>query len=303
MSNDKLLVVVVGPTAVGKTAVTIDLAKYFGGEIISSDSRQFFKEMEIGTAKPDASERATVTHHMVDSHSITENYDAGAFASDADNLLKRLFDKNDVQFMVGGSGLYIRAFCDGLDEMPETDLALRDTLNVELKVNGLDKLLDELKVVDPEYYALVDQKNPQRVVRGLEVFRSTGVPYSQFRQGENRKEHDFRILKIGLDMDRALLYERIERRMDLMIAQGLFEEAQELYPYKDNNALQTVGYKEIFDFIDGKYDKEEAIRLLKRNSRRYAKRQMTWFRRDSEIHWYKPIQMDEMISFIKSNGL
>ncbi len=290
----------VGPTAVGKTAVTIELAKHFGGEIISCDSRQFYEEMEIGTAKPSASERAAVTHHMVDSHTIKEDYDAGAFASDAEILLRDLFVRNDVQFMVGGSGLYVRAFCDGLDEMPETDPLLREKLNQELKEVGLDELLKELKEVDPVYYEQVDKKNPQRVVRGLEVCRSTDLPYSHFRQGGKRKEHSFNILKIGLDVDREKLYQRIDKRMDLMIEQGLFEEAKGLYPFRENNALQTVGYKEIFDFIDGKYDKQEAIRLLKRNSRRYAKRQMTWFKKDLDVCWFEPDQLDGMINVIES---
>ncbi|WP_420580752.1 tRNA (adenosine(37)-N6)-dimethylallyltransferase MiaA [Reichenbachiella sp.] len=300
MSDKKLLVVVVGPTAIGKTAVTISLAQHFGGEIISSDSRQFYRDMEIGTAKPDAAERAMVTHHMVDSHSIEEDYDAGAFASDAEDLLKHLFDQNDIQFMVGGSGLYVRAFCEGLDEMPETDPELRGQLNQELKAEGLENLLRELKSVDPVYFDQVDKKNPQRVVRGLEVYRSTGLPFSSFRQGVKTKKHPFHILKIGLNMDREKLYERIDQRMDLMIEQGLFEEAKKLYPFRRNNALQTVGYKEIFDYLDGKYDKEEAIRLLKRNSRRYAKRQLTWFRKDTEVQWFDSDQIDEMIQLINS---
>ncbi|MDW3210089.1 MAG: tRNA (adenosine(37)-N6)-dimethylallyltransferase MiaA [Reichenbachiella sp.] len=300
MGDDKLLVVVVGPTAVGKTAVTIALAQHFGGEIISSDSRQFYREMEIGTAKPDATERSLVAHHMVDTHSISEDYDAGAFASDVDDLLPLLFEKNKVQFMVGGSGLYVKAFCDGLDEMPETDPALREKLNHELNDKGLDKLLEELREADPVYFEQVDQKNPQRVVRGLEVYRTTGLPYSHFRQGAKTKAHSFNILKIGLEMDRATLYDRIDQRMDLMIEQGLFDEAKGLYPYRKNNALQTVGYKEIFDFIDGKYNREEAIRLLKRNSRRYAKRQLTWFRKDEEVNWFEPNQLDEMIKIIQS---
>ncbi|MEP2023294.1 MAG: tRNA (adenosine(37)-N6)-dimethylallyltransferase MiaA [Reichenbachiella sp.] len=299
MSEKNLLVVVVGATAVGKTAVTIALAEHFKGEILSSDSRQFYKEMDIGTAKPSQEELAQIPHHFVNSHSINQDYDAGAFSTDAEVLLHSLFQTNEVQFMVGGSGLYVRAFCEGLDEMPETDLSLRETLNKELEEKGLDALLDELKESDPIYYEQVDRKNPQRVVRGLEVTRSTGLPYSQFRQGGKRKEHPFKILKIGLDMDRSKLYDRIDRRMDLMIEQGLFEEAKNLYPNRSNNALQTVGYKEIFDFLDGHYDKEEAVRLLKRNSRRYAKRQMTWFKKDEEVHWFKPDQLDQMIQLIQ----
>ncbi|SMD32265.1 tRNA dimethylallyltransferase [Reichenbachiella faecimaris] len=299
MSKKDLLVVVVGPTAVGKTAITIALAQYFKGEIISSDSRQFYREMEIGTAKPSEEEMKQVPHHFVNSHSIDQDYDAGAFAQGAEELLKNLFQKNQVQFMVGGSGLYVKAFCEGLDEMPETDPVLRSELNKQLEGEGLEALLLELKNSDPVYYEQVDRKNPQRVIRGLEVTRSTGLPYSQFRRGSSKKEHAFDILKIGLEMDRAELYERIDRRMDLMIEKGLFDEAQSLYPQKNKNALQTVGYKEIFDFLEGGYEKQEAIRLLKRNSRRYAKRQMTWFRKDSEIQWFKPDQLDAIIEEIK----
>lgn len=300
MSNLNLLVVVVGPTAVGKTAVTISLAQHFKGEIISSDSRQFYKEMEIGTAKPNPEEMALVPHHFVNSHTIHQDYDAGAFASDAEALLSSLFQKNKVQFMVGGSGLYVKAFCDGLDEMPETDLKIREELNKQLETEGLGNLLEELKGADPVYYTEVDQKNPQRVIRGLEVIRSTGLPYSHFRQGGSKKEHPFQMVRIGLDMDRALLYERIDRRMDLMIEQGLFDEAKRLFPYREKNALQTVGYKEIFDYLEGRYDRGEAIRLLKRNSRRYAKRQMTWFRKDEEVQWFRPDQLNEIIQFIES---
>jgi len=300
MSRRNLLVVVVGPTAVGKTAVTIALARHFNGEIISSDSRQFYKEMELGTAKPSEEEMERIPHHFVNSHSIDQNYDAGAFAQDAEDLLLALFQKNDVQFMVGGSGLYVKAFCEGLDEMPETDRVLREQLNIELKERGLEVLLEELKQSDPIYYEQVDQKNPQRVVRGLEVTRTTGLPYSSFRQGGAKKEHPFDILKIGLEMDRAILYERIDHRMDGMIEQGLFDEAKALYPHRDNNALQTVGYKEIFEYLDGHYDIDEAERLLKRNSRRYAKRQMTWFKKDQEVNWYEPNQLGEMIEKIEA---
>lgn len=299
MSEKNLLVVVVGATAVGKTAVTIALAQHFQGQIISCDSRQFYREMEIGTAKPDKEEMAQVQHHFINSHSIDQDYDAGAFAEDAEKLLQDLFQRNKVQFMVGGSGLYVRAFCEGLDEMPETDPQLRAELNKQLEQDGLDSLLTELKSADPMYYDLVDRKNPQRIVRGLEVIRSTGMPYSHFRQGGQRKEHAFDILKIGLEMDRTMLYKRIDYRMDMMIEQGLFEEAKALYPHKDKNALQTVGYKEIFDHLDGLYDKDEAIRLLKRNSRRYAKRQMTWFKRDTEVRWFEPGQIPQIIAAVE----
>ncbi|UXX78332.1 tRNA (adenosine(37)-N6)-dimethylallyltransferase MiaA [Reichenbachiella carrageenanivorans] len=299
MSKQNLLVVVVGPTAVGKTGLTIALAQHFGGDIISCDSRQFYREMEIGTAKPSPEELAQASHHFVNTHSIHDDYDAGAFADEAECLLADLFKKQQVQFMVGGSGLYVKAFCDGLDKMPETDLVLRATLNKQLAEEGLEGLLAELQSADPVYYDQVDRKNPQRVLRGLEVIRSTGLPYSYFRQGKTTKTHAFKILKIGLEIERPVLYDRIDQRMDEMITQGLFEEAQVLYPYRHKNALHTVGYTEIFGYLEGRYDQKEAVRLLKRNSRRYAKRQMTWFKREEEIVWFKPNQLEEIINRIE----
>lgn len=298
MSHNNLLIVVVGPTAVGKTALTIDLAKAYGGEIISADSRQFYREMEIGTAKPNQQELSMVVHHFINSHSIEQDYDAGAFAEEAIQVLNRLFLSNKVQFAVGGSGLYVKALCDGFDEMPAIDPAIRIGLNQKFEQEGLEPLLDELQGLDNDFYNIVDKKNPQRIIRGLEVIRATGQPFSKFRQGNPTRNHNFEILKIGLNMDRKKLYDRIDSRMNEMIANGLFEEAKRLYPFKDKNALQTVGYKEIFDFLDGNYDEEEAIRLLKRNSRRYAKRQMTWFKKDQSIHWFGPHQIEEIKSII-----
>lgn len=299
MNDGNLLVVIAGPTAVGKTAVAIALAKRFNGEIISSDSRQFYREMDIGTAKPSAGEMSQVTHHFINSHSIDQEYDANSFSDDAEQLLEKLFLKNQVQFMVGGSGLYIKAFCHGLDEMPKADPEIRRQLNNELQANGLEALLDELRNVDPVFFEQVDQKNPQRIIRALEVIRSSGISFSSFRKGQASKIHNFNLLKIGLEMDRSVLYGRIDKRMDEMIDGGLFDEAKKLYLHREKNALQTVGYKEIFDHFDGMYDREEAIRLLKRNSRRYAKRQLTWFRRDTEILWYNPQQLDTIIERIR----
>lgn len=298
MSGRNLLVVVVGPTAVGKTSAAVTMAKHFGGEIISADSRQFYQEMEIGTAKPSVKELNEVPHHFINSHTIDEDYDAGTFATAAESLLDQLFSKNPIQFMVGGSGLYIKAFCDGLDDMPEIDPQIRESLNKVFETEGLELLLEELKYKDPIYYDMVDKHNPQRVIRGLEVIRGTKKRYSDFRLGSSSKNHAFKILKIGLEMDRPLLYERIDRRMDEMISQGLFEEAGGLYQQRKKNALQTVGYKEIFDFIAGNYDKEEAVRLLKRNSRRYAKRQMTWFKKDTAVQWYTAEQIDLILDRI-----
>lgn len=283
--KSKYLIVIVGPTAVGKTDFSLKLAKKFDTEIISADSRQFFKETEIGTAKPTHEERQQVRHHFVDSLSITDPYDVGDFEKDALILLQKLFKSVDVVVMTGGSGLYVKAVCEGLDEMPDVDPEIRMNLNSLYETAGIQILQDRLLQVDPEYYAKVDLHNPQRLIRALEVWEATGRPFSSFRIKQTKKR-PFEIIKIGLERDREKLYERIDERMDLMIAQGLFEEARQLYDQRELNALQTVGYTEIFGYLEGKYDKEEAVRLLKRNSRRYAKRQLTWFKKDSEIKWF-----------------
>ena len=283
--KSKYLIVIVGPTAVGKTDFSLKLAKKFDTEIISADSRQFFKETEIGTAKPTIEERKQVRHHFVDSLSITDPYDVGDFENDVLLLLQKLFKSVDVVVMTGGSGLYVKAVCEGLDEMPDVDLDIRMNLNRLYESAGLQILQEKLLKADPEYYANVDLQNPQRLIRALEVYEATGRPFSSFRV-KQPKNRPFEIIKIGLERDREKLYERIDERMDLMIAQGLFEEARQLYDQRELNALQTVGYTEIFGYLEGKYDKEEAIRLLKRNSRRYAKRQLTWFKKDSEIKWF-----------------
>ncbi|MCP4458481.1 MAG: tRNA (adenosine(37)-N6)-dimethylallyltransferase MiaA [Cytophagales bacterium] len=280
------LISIVGPTAVGKTAFGIELAKEFNTEIISADSRQFYREMDIGTAKPTNDELSMVPHHFVNSHSINEYYSAGVFEREVMNKLEGLFETSNKVLMVGGSGLYTKAVCEGFDEIPEVDESIRKKLNAQLEEEGLDSLLQELEEKDPMFFDQVDRLNHQRVIRALEVIRSTGRTFVEFRQKKPTVERPFENVKIGLEMDREKLYERIDNRMDRMIEVGLFEEAERLYPHRHLNALQTVGYREIFDFIDGKYDREEAVRLLKRNSRRYAKRQMTWFKADPEIKWF-----------------
>lgn len=297
----KILVSVVGPTAVGKTKFAIQLAREFNTEIISADSRQFYKEMEIGTAKPDSTELAEAKHHFINSHSITNYYNVGQFERDALILLDQLFEVHDVVIMVGGSGLFFKAIWEGFDEMPEVDLELRTVLNEQLEKEGLESLLEELKSKDPKYYEEVDRQNHQRVIRALEVIRSSGKPFSDYRKGYQAKERPFTNLKIGLEMDRPVLFDRINLRMDLMIEQGLFEEAERLIEYRTHNALQTVGYSEIYGYLDGGYDREEAIRLLKRNSRRYAKRQMTWFKRDEQIEWMQPNDLNKAIRLIYDN--
>ncbi|WP_421763009.1 tRNA (adenosine(37)-N6)-dimethylallyltransferase MiaA [Ekhidna sp.] len=298
ISNKPLLISIVGPTAVGKTALAIQLAQWLETEIISADSRQFYQEMTIGTAKPSPKELALVPHHFIDSHSIKEIYSAGAFGRDAEKKIVEIHQTKKTVIAVGGSGLYLKAIWEGFDDMPEVDLNIRKELNEELGENGLTHLLDQLKDLDPEYYEEVDKMNGQRIIRALEVIRGTGKPFSYFRRA-NTREMPYEQLKIGLNLEREKLFERINLRMDLMIKAGLFEEAKALYKHKNHNALQTVGYSEIFDFFDRAYDREEAIRLLKRNSRRYAKRQLTWFNKYDDIHWFEPDQVDEIKALIE----
>jgi tRNA dimethylallyltransferase len=292
-----LLIVVVGATAVGKTATCITLAQRLQTVILSADSRQFYKEMTIGTAKPTPAEQALVPHYFVDSHSITEEYSAGQFEKDALNLLEKLFQTHSTVILTGGSGLYIQAVTEGFDEMPEIPENLRQELNNTLETKGLGYLLSQLQQLDAVYYEQVDKANPQRVIRALEVCLATGTPYSSFRK-QSKNTRPFDVLKIGLDRDREELYARIDQRMDLMLAEGLLEEVKHLYPYRHHNALQTVGYKEIIDYLDQQYDWDECVRLLKRNSRRYAKRQLTWFRRDTEIHWLNPNDTESLWELI-----
>lgn len=295
--KNKTLLIIAGPTAVGKTDLCINLAKKFHTPIVSADSRQFFKEMNIGTAKPSKQERDIVKHYFVDNLSIMDNYDVARYEKEALTLLKSLFSTQDMAILTGGSGLYIEALTKGLDDIPAVDDAIRDALNERYKREGISFLQEKLKILDPAYFERVDTGNPQRLIRALEVSIGTGRPFSSFRK-MTKADRPFGCIKIGLERDRQELYERINSRMDDMIAEGLFEEAANLFPMRRHNALQTVGYKEIFGYLEGHYDKEEAIRLLKRNSRRYAKRQMTWFRRDREYHWFHPSQIQEIIGFI-----
>lgn len=289
--------VVAGPTAVGKTAFSIRLAQHYETEIISADSRQLYRQLNVGTAKPSADELAVVPHHFIDILSPEEDYNAGQFERDALKKLEELFDHHSVVVVAGGSGMYVQALCQGIDEMPEVPAAVRTELKERLELEGLSAILADLKRLDPLYYEEVDRQNPQRVLRAMEVCLFTGKPFSDFRRKAIVKR-PFRIIKIGLERPREELYSRIDLRMDAMIAEGLFKEAESLHPFKNLNALQTVGYKEIFDYLEGKYDKEEAVRLLKRNSRRYAKRQLTWFKKDSEYHWLHPEALQEAIDLI-----
>jgi tRNA dimethylallyltransferase len=297
--NKKTLIAITGPTAVGKTAVAIKLAQYFKTEIISADSRQIFKELKIGTAKPSPDEQAMVRHHFIDSHSITENVDAAQYGRDAQLLISELFETYDTLVLCGGSGLYIKAVCEGFDDIPEVPENFREELMDQYVRHGLEWLQNKMRELDPDHFRTIDQKNPHRLIRALEVRLATGASIASFRSND-RISHPFDIVKIGLQMPREDLYHRIDVRMDEMIEHGLFEEASSLYSQRDRQALQTVGYQEIFAFIEGAYDKAEAIRLLKRNSRRYAKRQLTWFKRDSDIHWFSPNEIEEMITLVNT---
>jgi tRNA dimethylallyltransferase len=295
----KHALVVVGPTAVGKTDVCIRLAKELGTDIISADSRQFFREMAIGTAKPTLKERQGITHHLIDSHSITETYHVAAFEKEALAIAESIFLKKDIVIVTGGSGLYIKTFCEGIDEIPETDPAIRETLTAQYSQEGLSPLLAQLDRLDPVYGQMVDRANPQRIMRALEVSLSTRQPYSSFRK-RTSLTRPFQIIKIGLTRNREELYSRIDVRMDQMLASGLVEEVKGLAAYKEHNALQTVGYTEVFDHLDGKYDYTEMVRLLKRNSRRYAKRQLTWFTRDEQIRWFHPDAYQEILDYLRA---
>lgn len=293
--NGKKLIVVVGPTAVGKTSLAIQLARKYDTEIISADSRQFFKELEIGTAKPADEELAAIKHHFINSHLISQEYDAGQYGRDALILIHKLFERVDHLILCGGSGLYVKAVLEGFDEMPDIPEGIRERINAEFKEKGLAWLQGEVEKADPGFFAQVDQKNPHRLIRALELNYTTGDAVSTLRKSK-KIDHPFQVVKIGLELEREELYQRIDQRMDAMITTGLFEEAEKLYPLRNHQALQTVGYQEIFGFMEGLYDKDEAIRLLKRNSRRYAKRQMTWFKKDSEITWYRPDQFYQIIA-------
>ncbi|OUJ72848.1 tRNA (adenosine(37)-N6)-dimethylallyltransferase MiaA [Hymenobacter crusticola] len=300
------LLVVAGPTAVGKTALCVHLAQQYQTEIVSADSRQFFRELSIGTAKPTPEEMQGVPHHFINSHSISEEYNAGRFEEEALSVLAELFQRHRVVILTGGSGLYLQAVTEGLDEMPATNPEIRAALQSELQDLGLETLVAELARLDPVTYARIDRQNPQRVVRALEVTRSTGQPFSSFHARKSEVERPFHTVKVVLNREREELYQRIDLRVDQMIEAGLLEEVKGLLPYRHHNALQTVGYKELFDYLDGLQDWPETVRLLKRNTRHYAKRQLTWFRRDPAYTWLHPEQTENqvpnLLSRLDNNG-
>jgi tRNA dimethylallyltransferase len=281
---DKTLIVVCGPTAVGKTEFAIKLAKELSTEIISADSRQLYRETPIGTAQPSVAELAEVKHHFIANRSVEEDYNAGMFERDALELLAALFKKHDAVICCGGTGLYIKALCEGLDDMPKADEALRNELNKRFEVDGLESLQAELKQLDPAHFEKMDTQNPQRVIRALEVCISTGKPFSSFHVSV-KKNRPFAIKKVGLELPREELYARINKRVDVMLENGWLDEAKSVYEKRHFNALNTVGYKELFAHLSGEIILEEAIEKIKINTRRFAKRQMTWFKKDEEIDW------------------
>ena len=284
-NSQGVLLCVVGPTAIGKTALAVQLAQHFNTEIISADSRQFFKEMRIGTAVPSPEELAAAPHHFIQHLSITDSYSVGDFERDAIALLDELFKEHPVVVLVGGSGLYVDAVTKGLDEFPEIAPGVRDALNQQLKNEGIASLQDELQQKDPEYYSEVDLQNPHRLIRALEVIRQTGKTFSSFRN-QQPKQRSFKTIKLGLTAERELIYDRINRRVDIMIQEGLLQEVKGLLSFKDLNALQTVGYRELIGHLETDIPLQDAIDAIKQNTRRFAKRQLTWFRKDPQIQWF-----------------
>lgn len=298
-SKNKWVVIILGPTAAGKTAMAINLAKAFGSVILSADSRQIYRRLDIGTAKPTSQQLKDIQHFFIDYKEPWEEFTAGDFEREALDTISSIHAKSDLAFVCGGTGLYIDAICKGIDEMPEVDKNIRASLNERLRDEGIAVLAEELQQLDPAYYAEVDKKNPRRVIRALEVIHSTQQPFSSFRTGK-AASRPFKTLKIGLDIDRETLAERIDTRVDQMIENGLLNEVEALLEHKHLNALQTVGYKELFEFLEGKHDLQQAITQIKRNTRRYAKRQMTWFRKDQEIQWFGPGQFDAVRAMVEN---
>jgi tRNA dimethylallyltransferase len=282
----KTCIIIAGPTAVGKTALALQLAQHFNTSIISADSRQCFKELNIGVAKPSVEELQLVTHYFINSHFINEEVNAASFEQYALQKANEIFTKHDIAIMVGGTGLYIKAFCNGIDEVPAIDPAIREEIITHYEQNGLEWLQSEVKKNDPVYFAKGEIKNPQRLMRALEVKRSSGKSITEF-QTRQKKQRDFNIIKIGLELPKEALHKNINHRVDVMMGQGLLAEVENLLPYKSLNALQTVGYKELFEYFDGSTTLTNAVERIKINTRQYAKRQMTWFKKDAEIEWMK----------------
>ena len=294
---EKTLIVITGPTAVGKTALCLDVAKHFHIPIINADSRQIFRELKIGTAPPTEAQMQEVHHDFVGILGLDDYYSASLFEQQVLELLGRQFLSSDYALMAGGSMMYIDAVCDGIDDIPTIDDQTRTTMKQRLADEGLESLCEELRQRDPEYYEIVDRQNPRRVVHALEICLMTGKTYTSFRKREKR-QRPFNIIKIGLNRPREELYDRINRRVDQMMADGLLEEAKALYPKRHLNALNTVGYKELFDYIDGRWPLEEAVERIKGNTRRYARKQLTWFKKDESIRWFHPDETETIIKYI-----
>ena len=295
----KTLLIILGPTASGKTDLAIKAAKWLETEIISADSRQFYREMQIGTAVPSNDHLRIIRHHFIRFISVNDYYSSSLYERDVLKLLPSLFDKNELVLMTGGSGMYIDAVCEGIDDIPDTDPSIREKYTYIYKEQGIEGLRIALRILDPEHFEKIDLKNPKRIIRALEVCETTGRPYSSFLM-KKKRERDFEIIKIGLERPREELFNRINLRVDKMVEEGLEEEARSLFKLKHLNALNSVGYREFFDYFEGKITREKAIELIKRNTRRYAKRQMTWWAKDEGIIWFEPEYTEEIISYIDS---
>ena len=297
--KNKFLIVVIGPTAIGKTALSIKIAQHFHCEILSCDSRQFFKEMTIGTAVPSEEELAAAPHHFIHNKSIFENYTVGEFEKEAIAKLDFLFETNDFAVLVGGSGLYVDAILKGFDDFPEIDLSVRNSIKENYEEQGISYLQDELQKRDPEYFSAVAKENPQRLMRALEVCIGTGKPYSSFLN-QKKNHRNFTPIIIGLEAEREIIYDRINQRVDIMMQSGLLAEAERLYPHKNLNALQTVGYRELFEYLDSNFTLDFAISEIKKNTRRFAKRQLTWFKRNENAKWFDYLlPASEITDYIK----
>lgn len=299
MNNGKTLIVLIGPTGVGKTDLSIRIAEEYNSPIISADSRQLYSELKIGTAAPSEEYLKRIKHYFVGTLKLTDYYSAAQYESDVMELLDALFKNHETILLTGGSMMYIDAICKGIDDIPTVDSETRRMMMEKYENEGLERLCSELKLLDPEYYSIVDLKNPKRVIHALEICYMTGKTYTSFRTG-NKKQRPFNILKIGLSRDRDELYERINRRVDIMISEGLIDEVKSVYKYKELNSLNTVGYKEIIQYLDGNWTLDYAIDKIKQNSRIYSRKQMTWFKRDNEINWFNPDNEEDIMEFIES---
>ena len=298
----KTLIVIAGPTAIGKTGLAIKLAQYYKTEIVSADSRQFYREMEIGTAKPSSDELKAAKHHFINSHSITNIFSVGDYEREALELITRLFKDHDIAILVGGSGLFINAITNGFDDIPSSSVEVREKYNRLFHDEGISFLQEKLKSIDPTFYDEVDRNNPQRLIRALEVHETTGKPFSEFRN-KIKKKRPFNIIKVGLNSDRQKLYENINNRVDIMINNGLIEEVEKLKSFWHLNPLNTVGYSELFDYFDGNSTKEEAIEKIKQNTRRFAKRQLTWFNKSEDIKWFQPDEVEIITTYLNTTLL